>query len=438
MNRSDQLCPPESMRTFLPGDLLTLSQNDTNIRIKKQYLCLESALQAGMPVVLIGEPGTAKTATIHQSFDDVYVLYGSSINPEDVHGIVVLDEQGQSMERKPMSWLTEMNRLAAETDPETGLPRYRLGIFIDEMNHLDEIGQRAVMRIFNERQIGDVRIHPQIRLIGAMNDYTQAGGFAFNSALANRFKTVEWKADTDRWLNWIAPLSEAHNIAVSYFNVNRAAIQAFPESEEARSGKWPSMRSWTNALYDYQKLCDMYGVSPSFKKSLQVVEPFTETVTQVAKTQKEKKTKSGKTRTETKTESTELRFGFDSIIVDTLAGYVGISAAMEFVTYLDNLDLIDPVELLANPKLYVPSDRPDVNYAQLRLVANHIKTGVPNAAVWRQGMDFMIYAAKVGAKDIAANAIQPLLALLKVPEWRVLNLPIPTELHSAFSELLKL
>jgi hypothetical protein len=298
-----------------------------------QYLQMETAWQAGLIPVLVGQPGTAKTAIINSCFDRLHVLYGSSINPEDVHGIVTISGDGDAMERKPMQWLTELNRMADETDA-SGNPVHRVAIFIDEMNHLDEVGQRALMRIFNERLVGEVRIHPNVRLVGAMNTIEQGGGYDFVSALPNRFKQIQWKPDFESWYRYMEELSPSHGEAVAFFIRNQNIIQVFPTAESERANPWPSMRSWTNAL-----------------KDIDAYQSQTEYISRM----------SGRSKAEHR-----------QIIQEIATGYVGHAAAQTYGEYMQRLDLIDPELILKDPKLLKASATLDATYAQLYSLTDSI------------------------------------------------------------------
>ena len=348
--------------TFLPAEL-------TNKTEFPQYALLESALKANNAVVLSGEPGTAKTATIKPAFDELYVIYGDAMNPEDVHGVVV--QNGDTMSRMPMSFVQRLNSAASAGK--------KAAIFIDEMNNMDEVGQRACMRIFNERIVGDTRLHPDVRIIGAMNPPDQAGGFDFNSALTNRFKVVHWKADVNRWIDYIIGLSNTHAKAAGYFASAKHKAQQFPATEAARQKKWASMRSWTMALADLHYLPQDKGLR-----------------------------------------------------IESLAGYVGEGAAIEYCQWEEKLDLIDPEILLKDPSKFKLEKRSDKNYAQLFAVVAAIQhNNTPDR--WTNAVSVMTNAANQGGADVAVIAVNKLLQ----PDMRG-KAAIPAGFTDAFNEVLKI
>ena len=96
--------------------------------------------------------------------------------------------------------------------------------------------------------------------------------------------------------------------------------------------------------------------------------------------------------------------------MSALSGCVGEGAAVEFNTWVQSLDLIDPEILLANPKKFRLPDRGDKAHAQLSSILSAVLSeNTPER--WEKGWILFAKAADkypdvatVVSRDLAVNA----------------------------------
>lgn len=308
------------------------------VLIKAVSICIQTQI----PVLLIGEPGVAKTALVEALFDELCDSWDTRIaslsEPVDFGGFPV--PQGDKVALMPAAWL---KRLADEQG--------RSGLFLDEFSNAPPATRAAALRGILDRTWGDVKV-PNLATVAAMNPPEMAeSGYSLSAPLANRFVHINWAMEAGWWTEQMlagfpAPsgavvkvpsdwkdthLAEARTLVASYAQrFGTAAMQAIPKSRDQQSGPWPSFRSWT-VVIDILAACNAAGVGI-------------------------KRDASGN--------------GHSSDILSVLvAGAVGEGAARQFLTYVESLDLPDPEEILKDPiKLTFPKDRGDKAFATVMSV----------------------------------------------------------------------
>lgn len=218
----------------------------------------------GLPMIYEGSPGTAKTSIVRQVAREIGLpcetIIASLREPTDFVGFPMLG-QGGKLRRAVEGWV----------DRSAERPCV---IFFDEINSAPPAVQKALLRVTQERVVGDVALHEGARMIAAQNPSDEVSGvWDLDSALANRFGHVAWQCPTvDEWTPWLlggsgttkAGTIEDHEDAVlaawpDAFARSRGAIAGFlrarpglllkmPEANDPQASKgWPSPRSWSNA-----------------------------------------------------------------------------------------------------------------------------------------------------------------------------------------------
>ncbi|WP_225624355.1 hypothetical protein [Thermoanaerobacterium thermosaccharolyticum] len=121
----------------------------------------------------------------------------------------------------------------------------------------------------------------------------------------------------------------------------------------------------------------------------------------------------------------------DDDVKNTLViGCVGEGTGIEFLSWLKDLDLPDPEELLKNPSSFKLPTRGDKAYAVLSSVATAATENLTKER-WIAAWDIFASAAKQGGKDVAAASVKTLA------QARKNNLPLPTKQIQEFIPLLK-
>lgn len=358
--------------------------------IKAVSVCI----QAQVPVLLIGEPGVAKTALVEALFDELCDSWETRIaslsEPVDFGGFPVPKEDRVAL--MPAAWL---KRLADETG--------RSGLFLDEFSNAPPATRAAALRGILDRTWGDVNI-PNLATVAAMNPAEMAeSGYALSAPLANRFVHINWSMEAGWWAeqmlagfpapansvvkvpkNWKEThLAEARTLVAAYAQrFGTAAMQAVPKAREQQSGPWPSFRSWT-VVTELLAACNAAGVG----------------ITRDA---------SGNGHS-------------NDILAILVAGAVGEGAARQFLTYIESLDLPDPEEILKDPmKLTFPKDRGDKAFATIMSIMSIVaanNTKDRRNAAWAvlarahemDRADLGLAAAKVLCKLMKGEAPPPMI-----------------------------
>lgn len=222
----------------------------------------------GLPVLIEGEPGIAKTARMKQLAKVVNVkarsLFAAQHPPEDFSGALIPDGHGGANQVCP---LTQVRELVKE---KRGI------IFLDEINGAPPATQGALQSFIHERVAGDQKIPGRIRVVAAQNPAEIAtGGFQLSAPLANRFVHIVDPGPTARdWITYImgTPTNKLQatlevieeTIAEDWPNVfpeSQALFAGFmekmggeylhkrPSISDPQAGKaWPSHRTWDYAL----------------------------------------------------------------------------------------------------------------------------------------------------------------------------------------------
>lgn len=344
-----------------------------------QTEAVATCIQAGVNMLLIGEPGTTKTSKIKaigQSLGrHVEVVTGSDKDPTEFTGlpVVVKDE----VLRVPPRWA---KRLYEATQ------RGQKGVLVlDELTTCAPSVQAVMLRVARELEIGDLTLdRSMVSVIAIANPPDHAaGGWDLAAPLANRFLHYQWRLDVAEWAdavlagfptveveqlpdNWTEHLPQARNLVAGFARVKSTLIQAMPRDEGQQSGAWPSARTW------YDLVVPVLAANMSLGRGLR-----------------------------------------HDLTVRLVQGAVGTGAAMEFLNWAVELDLPDPETVLANPQALRLPSRGDRAYAVLgSLVAAVLARNTPQRwlAAWEalsQVPDGMVDIAATSARALAQNRPSP-------------------------------
>ena len=147
---------------------------------------LAVSVQAGIPVLLWGSPGTGKTSVVRALGESLgwptEVVIGSIREPADFAGLpVVIDG---SVQMAPPLWA---KRLASAGH---GL------LFLDELTTAPPAVQAAMLRVVLERVVGDLSLPEGVRVVAAANPPEEASdGWQLSPPLANRLVHLDWPVE---------------------------------------------------------------------------------------------------------------------------------------------------------------------------------------------------------------------------------------------------
>jgi hypothetical protein len=292
---------------------------------------LQVALVANVPVIVWGEPGAGKTATVNaiaNALDwPIETVLASLREPSDFAGLpVIIDGE---MRLAAPDWAA---RLSTHTEAIC---------FFDEISTASPSTQRALLRVIHERVVGDLALGHGVRMVAAANPADiAAGGWDLTPPLANRFLHLDYEIDPaivaagmlGRWpdtqplsipTNWESRIPH-HQMVVSAFLSARPNLAHQRPTDRSGAGLgWPSPRSW-EAVCRVLAACGNTGIA-------------------------------------------------DDVRLGLVAGLIGDGAAIEFLAYERDLDLPDPKKLLANPSSYRPPKRSDQVHAIITSVTEAVR-----------------------------------------------------------------
>jgi hypothetical protein len=271
---------------------------------------------AGLPVFFRGVPGIGKTSVITQVCHDLglhlEVLVASlRAEPGEVAGIQIPLE-GNGCRYEPPTWLTRL------MEKEEGV------LLLDDFSNAPPSIQNAFLRIIAERVVGDTPLPNGVRIVAAYNPPEMvAGAWELTNAVANRGLHIEWEFDSEAWYEWLTTtpadpvLAKYRALLAAFHRANPGkALRPPREGEAAWGGAWPSPRTWDMAARAVAE-CERTEASRAVRNAL-------------------------------------------------VAGAVGAGAGAEWVTYLDNLDLPSPEDLLLHGEEWLPDPhRLDLAHAVL-------------------------------------------------------------------------
>jgi hypothetical protein len=241
--------------------------------------------------------------------------------------------------------------------------------------------QAALLRVVLERVVGEYQLPEKTWIIAAANPVElSAGGQNLSAAFANRFCHFNVSADMNSWRDWLLGIDRVNSIpklpenwedhvpffrgVVSAFSTARSsAIQACPKNQKNVTA-WPSLRSWTVGI-------NLLAAAKS------------------------------------------LDHDYDSSLTITLlSSTVGQATAIEFLSYLKNLDLPNPEDILNNPKGWDVKKRSDITFAILTSVISAYASNATEER-WVAAWDVIAHVIDADLPDVAVASAYNLAKLSK-------------------------
>jgi hypothetical protein len=295
------------------------------------------ALQAGIPTLVVGMPGCAKTqvhAALARALGRRFVpLIGSQCTPEDVAGLPVPDHVKFLCRMMPLSW-TE-----ALLTPG-GL------LFLDEFGTVSPSVHAALLTVVEGKRVGDHHLDADTLIAAAMNPTEHSpNGTPLSLPTQNRFFHAKWQNDIDGFLSglttceWDVPtlpvvpvdwkqyIPKWGGIVSSFLRRNEGIINV-PPADDLHPA-YPTERSWRNTVHCLAA-ADATGMDMD-------------------------------------TDTTNVRL--------MVEGNVGDVATSQFCNYKATLDLVDPLDLLDGKATFAHrAERPDLTMTVLGAVATAVST----------------------------------------------------------------
>lgn len=351
---------------------------------------LAAGIQANVPTGVIGDPGQGKTATVENSTSGwgrhVETVIGSNREATDFLGVMIEDEG--AIKYSSFQWVKNLNKAPK------GL------LLLDEFNTSAPSTMKGMLRVVQERYVGDEKLNDSVSIVALMNPVENAvDAYDLPAPMANRMMHLKWVFDAQHWMENVGtgfqnttplslesmlgadPLSRkaAVSAAVTTFlrSHSKHLTPPVPSDPVKAGGAWPSPRSWTNVI-DVLSQLDRYDEEAAF------------------------------------------------LVVE---GLVGEGAATEYFAWLAAADLYDPAEVIdGTVSVNWKEERADRLFALVQGVTALGLSG--DSALWQKAAAVLAKCADGGKADVAFPSAQKLAN----------NMPkdvkgIPAQFKNAFLDL---
>ena len=373
------------------------------------------AMQTGWPSLWLAAPSTGKTQSfysvarffhadaieagripadtpLHHYAPDLVL---SHYDPSDIGGIpwMAKDENGNTIQHRA---LPDYAKILAELGEGF--------VFCDEMLTATPSTQGAALKLINERKVGDIQLPDGVKIVAAANNTNVAGNFDLTAAASNRFWHSTFNIDFESWSSgfmggfpdpevkllpedWKTYVPELRALLVGFLRSKPDVLHVMPEEDSEQGHAWPSRRTWDMAA-DLLAAAKAYGAGEDVKAEL-------------------------------------------------LIGAVGEGAGYEALTYIQNIDLQDPEEILAEPaeNLKLP-DRGDQKFAILGSMTAAVERNLTDER-WTKAWDILGEAVNQDATDVAVVQARTLVEVFFKAKADGRTLPPPHDQLNNFTEILQ-
>lgn len=348
-----------------------------------------AGVAANVPVLLWGGPGEIKTAFVENASGawgrECRTIVGSTREAPDFLGVMVQDDDGD-ISYSSFKWVRELNKAKA------GL------LFLDEFNTASPSTMKGMLRVMQERYVGEVKLKDSVSIVAAANPTEVAvDAYDLPAPMANRILHLQWVFPEDFWLENVGTdfkhavyprlsalltgdaVARRANVAgavVAYLkDATKELKPGAPKDAVKAGGAWASPRAWTNVIAVLS----------------------------------------------------QLKADDEEAILLVVKGLVGDAAAVKFITWLKSADLYNPAEVIADPSIVDwASARPDRLFA---LVQSLGTLGTSNEDLWQGAAMALTYCAQAGKPDFATPSAQKMMNA--IPKGK----RMPREFREAFAEL---
>lgn len=364
-----------------------MAQSFTSSPFMRAYA---AAVRSGVPVIHVGNPGLAKTATIEGCAKawgrHSETIIGSTRESTDFLGVMIEDEG--VIKYSTFQWAQNL------VQAPQGLR------FMDEFNTAAPSTMKGMLRVVQEGWVGDTKLPDTVSIVAAMNPTDIAvDAYDLPAPMANRMMHLQWVFDTETWLNNVGTgfdfvtYPSLNELLASDTVARRAdvagAITSFlrsvpsllapapPTDPVAAGGAWPSPRSWTNVI-------DVLS---------------------------------------------QLERADEEAILLVIKGLVGEGAALQYMAWALANDLHNPSEVIEDPSIVDwKNERPDRLFA---IVQGVTVLGLAREDLWRKASLVLAACADGGKPDAALPGAQKLLNNIPTREKT-----IPAQVQEAFLPLM--
>jgi len=300
--------------------------------MKKEVRILAVAIEANIPVLLLGAPGIGKSQLVNEIARKkgwpCQVIIASLHDPSDFLGLPFATDSKTAF--LPPEWAVDL------ASQDEGI------LFLDELTLAPPAIQAAALRVVLEGVVGSLQLPKGIRRVAAGNPEEETeGAWNLTPPLRNRFLTLHVAPDVEEVVDYF--LGGSGFLSVP--DVPKDWQEKIPEMK----AKVASFLSRRPELLYTSNATKTTGPFPS-PRSWELVAKFMAAANGIL-------------------DFEELGLG--------IAGLVGEGTAVELLQYLENLDLPSPEEILKGAKLPEEEDRLLACFHMLAsYVSQHPEAGV--------------------------------------------------------------
>lgn len=355
------------------------------IRTRTDYehalAALGICISARIPVLLWGNPGEGKTATVESAVAQgwhVETIIITHSEPSDFAGLPVVSRAGD-VTLAPPAWAS---RLAEFDGPSIA--------FFDEFSTASPALQAAALRPLTHYQVGSIQLPNTVSFVAAANPSdVAAAGWELAAPTASRFVHLEFAMPlevfsegliTGHWptlpvhatpSDYADFLDQEHIFVAGFLQARASQLSAIPPNSAERGRAFPTPRTW-----DYTSQLVALAKAIGAPKEVQRL---------------------------------------------LVAGAIGEATAFEYLRWVASQDLPNPEELLADPlSADFTGMRSDRVYVTLQgVLAAVSRDSTP--ARWSAAIDLCAAAAEAVGIDPAVPAVRSLMR----PTLRPSGTPVP-------------
>lgn len=208
--------------------------------MKQIYNAVLELLKSGITPLMMGPPGIGKTQTAAKVAEALNLEF-RDIRLSDYSGN---DLAGYPFEKDGRMFIAAVDDHIFPQET-TKVPDGKDGwlILLDELTTAEADTLKVALRILNERQIGNVKLHPKVHFVAAANPAGSGSlGYSLPDALIDRMAVLQCDYNFDSWLNW-AKENNLNGRLIGELDKFRIDKEDFGPDEDYRDHPFISPRS---------------------------------------------------------------------------------------------------------------------------------------------------------------------------------------------------